>query len=116
MARTANLVLMPRYSTFSGQDVYTTLPVQVTDYDSVEIYAWRGPNVTSATFTFALEESLDRETWNHLAGGDPGASTEATYTADLTLPWLRGKITLGGGGSVFPIITCYAVGLLVKRR
>ena len=75
---TRQLVLFPRFTTLSHNDSFTTLPYNVKDFDYVDAYAWRGPVVAGVTFAIKIQESLDRENWSLLAGGDPGAYAEAT--------------------------------------
>ena len=111
------LVLMPRYSSFNGVGTFTTIGMDVTDYESAEVNAWRGALLgTAPTFAMSFEESTDQVTWATCtggAGGDPGANTEAQYTPTLGKRWFRVKLVLGG---TLPGVTCWAIGFLVQRE
>ncbi len=110
------VVLLPRYSTFAGSGTFTTLPINVTAYDSISVAAWRGKMEPDGTFSFKIEASVDRENWVVLAGSDPGADTELLFGANLTKPWLRGRTEVNDTGSGFPVVSAWAVGELYRRR
>lgn len=113
---TVPVVMVGRYTTFAGDTEFTTIPINVVDYDQIELYVWRGPMIATGSFSFQLEASLDQQTWTAYAPIDPGANTEQTYTvASLKFPWLRARISVGDSGSDFPTVTCYVVGQLIRR-
>lgn len=111
------LVLIPRYSSYAGASLFTTVAMDVTDYQSAIVNVWRGKLVgTSPTFAISFEESTDQDSWSTCtngSGGDPGSETEAQYNPTLTKRWFRAKITLAGTD---PIGTCWAVGFLELRQ
>ena len=112
------LVMLPRYSSYAGADTFTTIGMEVSDYSSAIVNAWRGPLVgTSPTFGITFQESTDQNSWSTCAGttadSDPTADTEVQYTATLNKRWFRIKVTLGGTD---PIGTCWAIGFLELRE
>ena len=112
------LVLLPRYTTYAGASSFVTIAMDVTDYESAIVNVWRGLLIgTSPTFGITFQESTDQVTWSTCsgtsAGSDPGAETEAQYTATLKKRWFRVKVDLGGTD---PIATCWAVGFLEERQ
>src|SRR5262245_38384641 len=113
------LVLLPRYSTYSGANgtVFTTIGMDVTDYDKAVVSFWRsaGLNLTSLTINF--EESMDQILWSTCSGGpftDPGAVTETQFSPVLTKRWFRISITLNSGAN--SIVSCWCIGFLVQRE
>lgn len=112
------LVMLPRYSCYSGATVFTTIPIDVSAYDSIILSAWRGDLVGTA-FKLTVQESTDQSTatsWTTVSGisadSDPGEETEAKYTGTLTKRWLRLKLELTG---TTPVVTCWALGFLQQR-
>jgi hypothetical protein len=116
MAATVPLVLLPRYTTLSGASTFTTSPVRIDGYEEAQLFVWRGKMAATGTFSFRFQESTDQQNWIDLISGDPGSEAEATYTGYLTRLWVRAKVVVGGDPAVFPVVSCYAVGFLVKRR
>ena len=111
------LVVIPRYTTYSGATSFTTIGMDVMEYDTASLNVWRGPlGGTAPGFGITFQESMDQDTWTTCggtsAGSDPGANTEAQYTATLTKRWFRVLLTLTG---TQPIVTCYAIGFLQER-
>jgi hypothetical protein len=111
------LVMLPRYSTYAGANTYTTIGMDVTDYERAILNVWRGTMTGSApTFAISFEESTDQEVWSTCtngSGGDPGANTEAQYTPDLKKRWFRVKLVIAGTN---PVGTCWAIGFLEQRE
>ena len=112
------LVLLPRYTTFTGAGTFTTIAMDVTEYQSAIINAWRGVlnGTGSPTFTISFEESTDQVSWTTCtdgSGGDPTQNTEAQYTPTLKKRWFRAKVVLTGTEPV--AVTCWAVGFLELR-
>jgi len=116
------LVMLPRYSTFSGADTFQTIAMDVTAYSSVILNLWRG-NITggsSPTVAFTCQESSDQVTWTdcggtNTSGFDPGADMEDQALADITKRWFRLVVVLTGAGGGGPNLTCWAVGFLEQR-
>ena len=113
---TVPLVLFGRFSTFTGEGTFTTLPVNVMAYQSMELTVWRGKIPTNTTFQLKVETSMDRVTWEVAALNDPGEDQEQTIPVALEAAWLRAKATLAKTGAAWPEVTCYAVGYLQKRH
>lgn len=114
----APVVMIPRYSAYTGADTFTTVPIEVSRYDSMLLSVWRSPLIgTSPTFTITFEQSMDQQTWSTItvspANTDPGADAETQYSGSLTKRWFRVKIVLGGTN---PVATCYVVGAFVMRE
>jgi len=112
------LVLLPRYSAYSGAGDFTTIGMEVTDYEQAIVNIYRGPLIgTSPTFGVTLEESTDQQTWSTCAGTtagyDPTSGVEGQQTATLKKRWFRVKVTLGGTS---PVVTCWALGFLMLRE
>ena len=111
------LVLIPRYTTYSGDLTFTTIAMDVTDYQSAIVNVWRGKLLgTSPGITISFEESTDQVNWSTCAsgtGGDPGEDTEAQYTPTIAKRWFRAKVVLTGAD---PIVSSWAVGFLELRQ
>ncbi|MGE0190458.1 MAG: hypothetical protein AB7T63_00305 [Planctomycetota bacterium] len=111
------LVLLPRFSSYVGDTTFTTIAMDVTDYQSAIINVWRGPMTgTTPTYDISFQESTDQDNWTTCTngtGGDPGANTEAQYTPTLAKRWFRAKIVLTGTD---PAVSCWAVGFLELRQ
>ena len=110
------LVLLPRYTTYAGATSFTTVAMDVTDYQSAIVNVWRGPSVGGATYAIKFQESTDQDNWttcDNGTGGDPGADTEAQYTPNLKKRWFRAHITITGTD---PVVSCWAVGFLELRQ
>src|SRR5213593_1920507 len=94
------LVLLPRYTTYSGATgaSFTTVGMVVSDYEKAVVSFWRSAGVNlSGAQTIAFEESMDQLTWTTCAGGpftDPGANTEGQFQPVLSKRWFRINITL----------------------
>lgn len=122
------VVMLPRYSTYaagaSPQD-FTTIAMDVTEYQNAILNVWRAALVGSgsgtAAFLIFFEESTDQVTWfacsgPSSSGEDPGSNTEAQYTAALKRRWFRVRIRLTDSGSpAKATATCWCVGFLEER-
>lgn len=113
------VVMLPRYSCYSGADSFITIAMDVTAYIKATLNLWRSPLVGgSPTFAIAFEESTDQVSWSACAVSgtpfpDPGADSETQYTVTLTKRWFRVKVTLGGTN---PVATCWCVGFFEERE
>jgi hypothetical protein len=111
------LVLLPRHTSYVGATTFTTIGMDVTEYQKAIVNVWRGPLTgSSPTFAISFEESTDQDTWTTCtngSGGDPGTNTEAQYTPDLKKRWFRVKVVLAGTS---PAVTCWAIGFLEMRE
>ena len=112
------LVMMPRYTTLAGASNFTTIAMDVTDYQTAILNVWRGKLIAGTTFTVSAEESTDQEVWTACSGTnctnyDPGQEAEGQVSATVKKRWFRIRVTLGGGD---PQATAWAVGFLEQRQ
>lgn len=110
------LVLIPRYSTYSGAVAFSTIGMDVTDYEKATGSFWRAPFAVGVAITILFEESMDQLYWSVCAGGpftDPGASVEGQFVPIITKRWFRITITLAGAN---PVATCWCIGFLEQRE
>src|SRR5262245_46006552 len=110
------LVLLPRYTTYAGASTYTTIAMDVADYEKAIVSFWQGPNVTFISLNIDFQESTDQVTWTSCTGGPytaPGASSETQFQPSLTKRWFRISVALGGANQ---ITTCWCVGFLMLRE
>ena len=99
------LVLLPRYTTISGPTTFTTIAMDVTDYEKAVVDFWRSAGSNLASLTINFEESMDQVTWTTCGGGidyvDGGADNDRVEGGDGD-DVLRGgtndDVILGGGG------------------
>jgi hypothetical protein len=115
------LVMIPRFTTYAASGTYSTIAMDVTEYQNAILNVWRNAGVgTAPTFGIKFEESTDQVSWSVCSvtpsGGpnyDPGADSEGQYIAALKKRWFRVSIILGGTGAV---VMCWAVGFLEQRE
>lgn len=110
------LVLIPRYTTYAGVETFTTIGMEVTDYEKALVNVWRGPLAGGGAFVVTFEESTDGTKWTTCTGatpGDPGEDTETQYTPSLNKRWFRVKIELTGTD---PVVTAWGLGFLQMRE
>jgi len=111
------LVLIPRYTSYTGDSVFTTIAMDVSEYEKAIVNVWRGKlGGSTPTFDITFEESTDQDTWTTCTngtGGDPGTETETQYAPVLAKRWFRAKLTLGG---TMPTATAWAIGFLELRQ
>jgi len=110
------LVLLPRYTTISGATTFTTIAMDVTDYEKAVVDFWRSAGSNLATLTINFEESMDQVTWTTCAGGaftDPGANSQTQFVPQLTKRWFR--ITLAPTASNC-VVTLWCIGFLMMRE
>ncbi|MCK6459622.1 MAG: hypothetical protein L6Q95_06965 [Planctomycetes bacterium] len=113
-AGTVPVVLIGRYTTLAGTDPFSMSPIVVAEYSSIQLSVWRGPLDGIGQLQFDLEESMDRVTWTSIDSRLLLVSGEISFDVGLSRTWLRPVVTLAG--PAFPVVSCYAVGFLVKRR
>jgi hypothetical protein len=113
------LILVPRYLTYAGAGDFTTIAMDVTEYENAIVNVWRGKLLGIVpSFLLTFEESTDQFNWTScsVTGGthpvDPGENQEAQRIAALKKRWFRTKLTLGGSNVV---VSCWAVGSLEQR-
>jgi len=112
------IVLIPRFTTFAGKDTYfRTQAIAVTEYESIEVFIWRGDLDSGGwNANFAVEESMDQQSWTTVLSTVPTAKSELRATGTLTKSYIRASFWLDAPGTDFPIVTAYAVGNLIRRR
>jgi hypothetical protein len=116
------IILFPRYTTFAGEADFTTLPINVTAYEAGDVMVWIGdvvgptvPGIVTAIF----EESTDQVRWSTCGGAASGALTSGQETQlepELAKPWMRLRVEIGPGTGGDPVVSCYAVGYLERRK
>jgi hypothetical protein len=115
------LVMVPRFATYAGEETFTTIPMDVTDFQAAILNVWRAALVANTTFQVTAQESADQAVWSTCSGTncsnyDPG-SNEGQLSATLKKRWFRLKLVLGiSSGSPYPMATCWAVGFLEERE
>ncbi len=110
------LVLVPRYTTYTGNNTFTTIGMDVSDFEKAVVSFWRSSGIPTVALTIDFQESMDQQTWSSCAGGafsDPGANTEVQFNVTLTKRWFRISLTLGNAASA---ITCWCIGFLMQRE
>jgi len=124
------LVMIPRFTTYAGlkpTDGFSTVGMDVTEYESAIINVWRGKLVQatagtgpSPTFLVNCEGSTDQNTWSPCTGTSADEAvaedTEEQLVPQLSKRWFRVRIKLtAGGGGTDPVVSCWAVGYLEQR-
>jgi hypothetical protein len=116
------LVMIPRFTTYGGAETFTTIPMDVTDYQAATLSVWRGALVSATTFQVTAQESTDQEVWSTCAGTncsnyDPLLETEGQVVATIKKRWFRLRVVLAyTAGTPYPLATCWAVGFLEERE
>jgi hypothetical protein len=120
------LVMFARYTVLAGEGSYSTIGMDVTEYQSSILNGWRGavlPPAGSGTYELVFEESTDQVVWTACtvvaSGGgtapwDPGAGQEEQFTATLRKRWFRVRVVLGGSAAA--VVTTWLVGFLELRE
>jgi hypothetical protein len=114
----ASIVLLPRFTTLVGVSSaghyydFTTLPLDVSRFSGAQFQFWRGAG--AGTLGVFLEESLDADTWS-LGPFSPAeivvpAQSAVFFSYNFLLRWFRLRVRLTG--AAWPIISCWAEGLL----
>jgi hypothetical protein len=110
------VVLIPRYTTYSGATTFETVGMDVSEYSKGLLSFWRSSGANLSTITIDYQESTDQLTWTTCSGGpfaDPGADSEIQHLPELTKRWFRIVVTLTGTGAT---ATCWCVGFLEQRE
>jgi hypothetical protein len=116
------LVMIPRYTTYAGakpDDGFTTVGMDVTNYDSAILNIWRGQIIATGgtpAFKVNCEESTDQNVWSACEGTSVDEAiledTEEQIVAQLNKRWFRIRISVAGTA---PVVSCWAVGYLEQR-
>ena len=116
---TVPLILLPRYTSYVGTSGYffTTVPMDVTEYEGGTFYLWRGKALGGSPAVWVwVEESTDAETWT-LVGSAPAKIVtveDNRQRVDLAFQkkWFRLRIELQGTDVA---VSCWAIGTLTTR-
>ena len=113
--RVRHVVLLPRFSAFSGAGLYHTAPLRARDFASASVSLWVGAGLgTDPTFEMSIEQSQDLRSWGPIGSDfEPTPPEEIQSTLSLTTEWIRLAITLGGTS---PAFSCWAVADFVLRE
>jgi hypothetical protein len=110
------IVLVPRFTTLLGPEVYHGPPRPVRAWSRADLVFWRSPfHGATPTLTFKVEVSSDLVVWETAPGGDvviPSPNTEASFEVTLAKPWMRYAAVLGGTGSG---VTLWVEGFAIRR-
>lgn len=119
------LIMIPRFSTYSGEGSFTSAPLDVSGYSKAVLQFWRGPlvgTVSGATPSFAavFQQSQvgydDPGSWVDVGSVITSVNTVSTVELDLDRRWFRVKIDLVASLADLGVgITCWAIGSLVQR-
>lgn len=110
------LVLLPRYTTLSGATTFTTIAMDVTDYEKAVVDYWRSAGAQLVALTINFEESMDQVTWSTCAGGpfnDPGANAQSQFSPVLSKRWFRITVAPTAADCV---VTMWCIGFLMMRE
>jgi hypothetical protein len=116
------IILFPRYTTLAGARDFMTLPINVTAYERGDVVIWIGDIVgptTPGPVGAAFEESTDQVHWATCGGTGSGtltAGSETTLGPQFTKPWMRFLMSVAAGAGGDPVLSCYAVGWLERRK
>jgi hypothetical protein len=115
--RSVPVVIVPRWTTFSGPGDFFSMPLAISAYDRLVLSYMRGNLVgTTPGLLLLCQESNDLDAWTDCGGSTPSSSVpfvEDQFTFDLTKAWLRfGVSPVGASTSV----TCYAMGFFELRE
>ncbi|MCE9637731.1 MAG: hypothetical protein K8T90_18685 [Planctomycetes bacterium] len=107
------IVLLPRYTSFSGAQVLTTAPINVRAFASATIGFWVGNGIgTTPTIAMEIQQSPDLKIWTSLSTFTGTPETEVTNNVTFEMEWVRLAITLTGTD---PGFTGWCVGDFVTR-
>jgi hypothetical protein len=111
------VVLVPRFTTYLGPQVYYLEPLPVSAYAGLQLAFWHGPYLGGATSVALLFEfSNDLDSWHPCAGGPwpvGPAVMETPFQVALDSAWFRFAVVVGGPGSG---VTCWASGAFELRE
>jgi len=112
------VVMIPRFTSYLGVGTYTTVPLDISDFESITMEFWRG-KLRSGTFTAYLEQASepweDNSLWSALSTintADTSSFEDLTFSK---VPYFRIRIVLADPTFLASGITCWAAGFLRKR-
>jgi hypothetical protein len=116
------LVLVPRFTSYVGEGTYETAPLDVSEFARFSVTVWRGPRVgaggSGGSFELVFEQSDDAQVWSSFTGVSAITTTDTSsiVATDLTMRWMRVKVTLVDDSNDAAAITCWVVGNLERRE
>jgi hypothetical protein len=114
----APFVLVPRFTSFIGQENYSTAPVEVSAYAKAHVSLWRGPfigDLGTGNFGFKIQESHDAYKWTTLATPTVPLNGAVLASVDLTRRWMRLLVEMFEDLSGNCALTCWATGYFEQR-
>lgn len=111
------LVMIPRYTSYSGSGDFETTPIDVSAYEKAVLDYWRGKLLGGSTPTFRVhfQHSSDGQSWSDIVTAtDPGQDTVQTITVTFLKKWFRVKVALTGSTPA-AAVTAWMVGVLEER-
>lgn len=115
------LVMIPRFTSYLGEGTYTTVPLDVSDYEGATLEFWRGQLRSPGTGTFtayfeqASEPWADDTLWNVLATVTSANASSLETLTFSRFPYFRVRIVLEDATYHAVGVTCWAAGFLRKR-
>lgn len=123
------IVFLPRPTTLAGAATFTSTPLDVSRWGSMQIQVWRGPIRGGGSYLAYLEESADTEVWtlgpsapegfdpaDGETGGDPSFARPQFFSYAFRLRWFRLRVVLAAAGGATapqgPVVTTWAEGFL----
>lgn len=115
------LVLVPRFTTYVGGAVYTTVALDVSAFGTLHLATWMGPLIgdagTGAAVTAAaIQISEDGDDWETLVSMIPGANQHHLLLAPLMKRFLRARVELAADANNVVAVTCWSTGYLERRE
>lgn len=115
------LVMVPRFTTYVGAGVFTTVALDVSAFGAVHLATWMGPLIgdtgAGAALTSAeLQQSEDGEDWEILFPMIAGADQHDLVMSPLPRRYLRARIELAADTSSVVAVTCWSTGYLERRE
>jgi len=112
------LVLIPRYTAYVGQGVYTTVGLDVGIFEAANVTVWRGSLIgTGPAFRITFQESDDQDSWSVCGNTTPAIDvpedTELVVSPTFSRRYFRIKVNLTGTDVG---VTCRATGFLMRRQ
>jgi hypothetical protein len=111
------VVMMRKFTALTGAADYSTVAIEVSDYQKAILSAWHGPVLNGGTLVFSFEQSMDQKTWTICSGTTggwtPGPGAEGQVTATLSKRWFRVRATLTEANAS---ATCWVLGFLERRE
>ena len=114
------VVMLPRFTSYLGEGTYTTVPLDVSDYEGASLEFWRGKLRSPASGTFnayfeeASEPTMPNDRWTQLASYST-ADASVLVPLVFTKKFFRIRIELTDATNHGVGITCWAAGSLQKR-